>query len=205
MTDMADMTVNPEERRLEARQSPAGHKLTESQFDETLAIVGIVAREIHKSGAFRDKLSDYAHAFARSERFDTLKAEEIIRDVFKAYYQKTMNQMREDLMHHETELEWTLGEEPLSRANAVVSLIGEGPTMPFYRAYDQVAADMAASHGITETGAKELMKTAFATHHGRELYDDGKKAEDLYHKPTREAERSGRRTTTGIRRKYSRD
>lgn len=203
---MNDETDTIEERRAEIRQSPVGQRLSEDQFDDGLAIGGIVEREIHKRGAFVDKLSDYAHAFARTERFDALKAEEIIRDLFKEYYGETMNQMRERLVNRESEIEPNVGKDALHRAQSVVGLIKEAPTMPFYRAYDRAAAEMATEYGITEAGAKKMMKEAFASHEGRELYEAGKEAEELYHKPVREeAQRSQNKSFSKSRRQRTRD
>jgi hypothetical protein len=63
--------------------------LTESQTSEAFAIAGIIDREIQKSGTFRDKLTDYAHAFARGEKFDALKGETIIRDMYQVRFDRT--------------------------------------------------------------------------------------------------------------------
>lgn len=72
------------ERVAEARDSFSGRPLTNSQFDEGILIGVIVEREILRNGAFKEKLTDYSHAFARTEQFDTARAETIIRDLFKA-------------------------------------------------------------------------------------------------------------------------
>ena len=50
--------VNP--KRQEARQSYTGSRLTDSQFDEAWNISGIINREIHRSGSFREKLRRHA-------------------------------------------------------------------------------------------------------------------------------------------------
>jgi hypothetical protein len=205
---MNDDTDTIDDRRAETRQSFTGRGLTESQFDEAWALAGIMAREIRKSGTFREKLSDYAHAFARTERFDALRGEEIIRDIFKARYGETMNQMRERMVNREHEIETAIGEDALRRAQSIPDLIREAPTMPFYRAYDQAAVAMAAEHGITEAGAKQMMKAAFASyaHEGRDLYEAGKEAEKLYHKPVREeASRSQGKPFSRSRRQRSCD
>lgn len=202
---MNDKTETVDERKAEARQHPAAKNLTESQFDKTWAISGIVRREIHRSGTFREVLSDFAHAFARTERFDALKAEEMVRDIFKTRYGQTMNQMRETLMVRESEIEQAIDPDALRHAQSIIQLIREAPTMPFYRAYDQSAVAFAAEFGITEAGAKEMMKAAFASQEGRELYEAGKEAEAQYHKPAREeADRSESRSFSRSRRQMSR-
>ena len=64
--------------------------------------------------------------------------------------------------------------------------------MPFYRAYDHAAVSMAEQHNITETGAKEMMKTAYRETAGKELYDTGKELEKAHHEPVREEQRQER-------------
>jgi len=78
---VATQYIDP--NRQPARESFHGQTLTDAQFDEAYAISSVLHREIQKSGSFREKPTDYAHAFARAERFDAMKGEEILRDVFK--------------------------------------------------------------------------------------------------------------------------
>jgi len=54
-----------DDRRISARENFSGRLLTEPQFDEAMAITGIIEREIQRTGTFKEKLGDYAHAFAR--------------------------------------------------------------------------------------------------------------------------------------------
>lgn len=178
--------ISPE-RLKEARNSPTGQTLTASQFDEGSAIAGIIDREIHKSGSFRDKLTDFAHAYARSQKFDALRGELIVRDLYTVLYGQTMNETREALMEREAVLRDTGHEQALQYARSIGPRIAEGETMPFYRAYDETAVMMAKQHSITEAGAKELMKEAYRQAEGRELYDDCKELEERHHTPKREA------------------
>ncbi len=172
-----------------ARKSYTGKRLTQSQFDESWAITGIMAREIKRSGSFKDRLGDYASAFARSEKFDALKGETIIRDQFKARYGQSMNALRQDLQNREANL--TQGEKSmgLHAAINVGTRIADGDTMPFYRAYDQEAVKLSTSLNITEAGAKSLMKEEYKAHQGRDLYADCKEVEKQYHLPKVEAQR----------------
>ena len=178
--------ISPE-RLKEARNSPTGKTLTASQFDEGSAIAGIIDRGIHKSGGFRDKLTDFAHAYARSQKFDALRGELIIRDLYTVLYGQTMNQTREALMEREAVLRDTGHDQALQYARSIGPKITEGETMPFYRAYDETAVMMARQHSITEAGAKELMKEAYRQAEGRELYDACKELEERHHTPKREA------------------
>ena len=62
-------------RVAEARDSYSARLLTNGQFEEALANTHIIEREIRRSGSFKEKLGDYAHAFARMQGFDTMKGE----------------------------------------------------------------------------------------------------------------------------------
>jgi len=172
-----------------AREGFTGKRLTESQFDESWAVAGIMDREIKRSGSFKDKLGDYANAFARSEKFDALRGETIIRDQFKARYGQSMNAFREDLQTREANLTQTEKSMGLSAALDVGTNIANGDTMPFYRAFDQEAVKISNSLNITEAGAKTLMKEQYKAHQGRDLYADCKDVEKQYHLPKVEAEK----------------
>lgn len=171
----------------EARQSYTGSRLTASQFDEAWAVASVLHREIARSGSFAAKLTDYSHAFARGERFDTARGEIILRDMFTARYGESMNKMREGLLAREAALQAKGNEDALEQAKRVTALIQDGDTMPFYQAYDRASVEMAQTHGITETAAKELMKDAYKKAEGRDLYTDGKALEAEYHHPIRDA------------------
>lgn len=196
------MPIDDAERTEKARQSFTGRSLTASQLDEAVALAGIMHREIQKSGSFRDKLTDYAHSFARSERFDALRGEEIVRDVFKASYGETMNEMRERLMDKETAFADNATEkESLGYARKIIEQMGSDAELPFYRAYDRSACHMAAQHGITESGAKSFMKDSFAKSEGRELYDVAKEIEATRESRTPPAaSKSRRRPAKSLRR-----
>lgn len=186
------MTDNEQMRIMDARNSYTGKSLTDSQFDESWALAEIMHRAIRKTGSFHEKLTDYGHAFARAEKFDEMKGKVIIRDQFKARYGQTMNQMRETLKEREAALLDVAREDALQNARMIEALIRDGDTMPFYQAYDKTGGALAEKFNITETGAKELMKTAYRETEGRELYDTGKALEKQFHEPVREAERTAR-------------
>lgn len=181
--------TDAQDRITAARESFTGKTLTESQFAESWALAGVMERGIRSTGSFKDKLGDYAHAFARTEKFDMMKGETIIRDMFKARYGLTMNQMRESLMAREAEVKDQIQEPAITHAREIEGLIRDGETMPFYRAYDTQAAKMAKTYGITESGAKTMMNDAYEALEGRKLYDTGKALEEQYHLPKREADK----------------
>lgn len=189
------MTENDQMKLSDARNSFTGKTLTASQFDESWAIAGIMEREIRKTGSFREKLTDYSHAFARSEKFDQMKGETILRDMFKSRYGVTMNAMREGLMEREKIMADSSHEGALEQAQSIAGMIKDGDTMPFYRAYDHAAVSMAQKHNITESGAKTLMKEAFVKVEGRDLYEASKEVEKEFHEPARVAEQAARQAT----------
>jgi len=186
------MTKVDEMKISEVRQSVTGSKLSDSQSDESKSLAEIMRRGIRKNGKFREKLTDYSHAFARGEKFDAMKAEMIIRDQFKVQYGETMNQMRLGLKERQENLPDTANRDALEYARMIEPLIRDGDTMPFYRAYDYVGSALSEKLNITEAGAKELMTTAYRESEGKELYDFGKALEKKFHEPVREAKQQER-------------
>jgi hypothetical protein len=181
--------------RQPARDTFHGKTLTDSQFDEAYAISAILHREILKSGSFREKLTDYAHAFARDQRFDALKGEDILRDVFKGRYDQSMNQMREGLMEREAIVQNSGQDQALRHANSILAQIKDVP-QPFYKAHDAEGVGMARKHGITEIGAKKMMAETHEKDQGRTLYKAGKELEAVHYTPIIEAARAQRRVET---------
>lgn len=165
----------------------SGYQLTQSQHDESMMIAGIIAREIKHSGRFKDKLADYSNAFARNQKFDVMRAETIIRDQFKSLHGQSMNETRTALMDREAKLDANDRVRAVCSAREMGTLIRSGETMPFFRAYDEQAAQLAKSLEITEAGAKTLMKDAFQEQHGENLYQWAKAIEKEHHLPRREA------------------
>ncbi|MEO1688248.1 MAG: hypothetical protein AAFU61_10115 [Pseudomonadota bacterium] len=181
MTDMTDA-----ERA--ARESFSGKGLTETQFQEAWAISRILEAEIQRSGSFRDKLTDYAHAFSREEKFDALRGESILRDIFTARIGQSMNQLREGLSEREAQLPETARERALTCAETIGDLIRKPPTQPFYKVWDLAAVGLAREFGITQAGAKTLMKDAYFEAHRRDLYAAAKEIEAEHYHPERKPE-----------------
>lgn len=176
-----------------ARESFSGRTMTDGQLKEAIAIADILHNEIHRSGSFIEKLTDYGHAYARAERFDALKAEGMIRDTYQARYGQSLNQAREALVAREEELRESQDPAILLHAESVEQIIQDGPTAPFYKAYDQAAISLSEKLRVTQAGAKVMMKEAYVAKHGCELYARGKELEDAFHKPVREAEVAARK------------
>lgn len=171
-----------------ARESFSGKTMTDGQLREAIAIADILHGEIHRTGSFIEKLTDYAHAYARSERFDAMRAEKMIRDVYTATRGQSMNQTREGLAASEAALPDHAKPRALDCAKTIGELIQAAPTQPFYQAHDRAAVTLAGEFGITQSAAKGLMKDVFEQHHGRDLYAHGKEIEEAYHAPVRAAE-----------------
>jgi len=192
------------DRVVSARESFSGRLLTDARFGDAMSITGIIEREIKTAGKFKEKTADFAHAFARTEKFDAMKAETIIRDLFRERTGMTMNQMREGLMKREEGLSDDQKHTALSHAKEVGKMIEEGNKMPFHRAFAHQARNLADNLGITDAGAKTLMKEEFKAAQGREFYDWGKEQEKLYYTPQIEAEKQQRKSERDQTRSYQR-
>ncbi|MEM7530451.1 MAG: hypothetical protein AAF416_22930 [Pseudomonadota bacterium] len=187
-------TTDDHQARVQAaRDSFSGKTLTDGQFKEAWALTSVLRGEIDRSGSFKETLVDYAHAFARGQRFDALRGETIIRDIYQGRYGETLNATRERLIGAEENLPETARTRALVCAETIGALIQKAPTQPFYRAYDRAAVTLAGELKITQAGAKALMKEAYQAKHGRELYEVGKELEEAYHRPVREAEIAARK------------
>lgn len=181
-----------QDRLYAARESFSGRLLSDAQFDEAVAITGIIEREIRKSGAFKEKLGDYAYAYARTEKLDAVKAESIIRDLFKARTGQSMNDMRKELSEREEKLPTEKKSLALEYAQAVGTMIREGDKINFARAFAHQAQGLADQLQITDAGAKRLMKEEFGAVEDRDLYEWGKELEGQFYRPQIEAEKEAR-------------
>lgn len=181
------------EQSMAGRESFSGRPLSDAQFDNVKAITDILKRKIQRDGAFLDDLRDYAYAFARTEDIEPVRAESIIRDIFKAQNGQTMNQMREGLAERESKL--TRGQTALAYdfALATGKMIEEGDKISFNRAFNHQAAQLAGELRITHAGAKRLMKEEFkAAEADLDFYEWGKDIEERFYRPQIEAEKQQR-------------
>ncbi|MDD9911201.1 MAG: hypothetical protein OXR62_16155 [Ahrensia sp.] len=178
----------------QARDSFSGRLLTDAQFNDFVAVSGILESEIRQTGTFKEKLTDYSHALARTSNMDAMKAETTLRDIFRARTGQTMNQLREELIENEEKLP----EEARDYAREMVKQTGEaikhGDKMPFYRAYDHHAGEMAQEFNITNVGARRVMNEVFREERDSELRDWGKELEEKYYRPQIEAEKQERQS-----------
>lgn len=172
-----------------------GQTMTDAQTDIAINLANIINRHIHKTGSFREPLTDYAHAFARSEKFDAMKGETIIRDVYAAQFGRTMNATRQALIEQEKNLPESTSELAVQSARQTLEAISMGETEPFYKAYDREGSALARSLSITENAAKALMSESYHAVEGRELYGTGQELEEKYHRPRMDELRKSRETT----------
>lgn len=185
---MPPTKTNEDTRLQEARESFSGRLLTDAQFEEAIAITRIIEREVSKSGTFKDKLGDYSYAMSRTEKMDAVKAETIIRDLFKSRTGQTMNQMREKFAEREKNLPKDVKDKAYEHAARIGEHVSAGHKMTFYRAYAAEAQVFGEMLGITDAAAKMLMREAFKETEGSELYDWGKALDETYYRPQIEAE-----------------
>ena len=184
----------------EARESFSGILQTERQFQDTTAIVGIVKRRIQETGKFKDCQNDFANALARTERFDIMKADSIIRDQFKIITGVTMNQMREALMENEQKLfdrennpAKAERQKAYMAANETGRMVKEGTKMTFNRAFAHQAAQLANELNITDVGAKKFIDEVFVETENQPFREYGKELDEKYYRPQIEAEKQQRK------------
>lgn len=190
------MNETTDSQNTNPREGFSARILTDPQFEEAVAITDILQIEIHRSGTFKEKLGDYAHAFARTNKFDAARAESTLRDIFRARHGLTMNQMREGLSANEETVRKApeLTERVQGTIQDIETMVQQGEKITFARACEQHAGDLAAELGITNAGAKRLMASAFRDANDAELYDWGKELDERFYRPQIEAEKQSRRS-----------
>lgn len=188
------------QRVQEARSSFTGLLLTDRQNEDVKAVVGVLARRIQERGSFIEPLNDYAHALARTESFNPVKADEVLREQFKILHGKTMNAMREELKQNEDKLfdrASNPAEAEKQKAHEAVmatsEMVQHGTKITFNRALAHHAAPLARELGITDMGAKKLMAETLQEREGRDLYEFGKQLDVQYFQPQIEVEKLQRR------------
>ena len=164
-------------------------RLLDGEMEDAKAICGIIARDIRKTGSFFEARENYAFAYSKGKKINPDQAQSVLNDIFKAQHGQSMNQMREALIAKD---QTVMPDQALPYVQQITSLIQAGDTMPFYKALDQAAGEMANDLGITQKRAKTLMSDAHAQSQGRKLYDVGKELEATYHTPVAEAQKARR-------------
>lgn len=191
----------PDEARhaAEARMSFSGRLLTDRQFDDAMAITGIIERRIEETGTFKDCLNDFTNALARTERFDAMKADSIIRDLFKIRTGMTMNEKREGLMERETKLfdrKNNPAEAERQKAHQAALEAGKtvetGNKITFHRALNFESVQLAGELDVTHVAAKKLIQQSFEETENRPLREWGDELDEKHYRPQIEAEKKER-------------
>lgn len=214
------MNILYEPRELEgvaqSRESFPARIRTDTEFDDVIAITGIIEREIKTNGKFKDKLTDFSAALARTASFDVVQADTIVRDMFKARTGQTMKQMLDGLLQRERALFGAPAQKPAlsndftaveavpgnvtgdqkarayKAANDAGLMVSEGRLLTFNRAVSYEAAVLATELGVTEAGAKRFIKEIFTETENRDFWEWGKELDSKYFYPQVEAERQRR-------------
>lgn len=189
------------ERVAEARMSFSARLLTERQFDDVMAITGILERRIEERGNFKDCLNDFSNAIARTERFDAVKADTIIRDLFKLRTGMSLNAMREAFLQKEKEqydesgaLRAPVREKAYQAALDAGNMVETGNKITFHRAVSFEAAQLATELTVTHAAAKKMMEQSFEEMDGRALREYGEELEEKFYRPQIEALKNERST-----------
>ncbi len=199
---MENMFTPEEAKRVaEARMSFSGRLLTDRQFNDFIAVTGIIERRIEETGSFVDPLNDYANALARTERFDAVKSGNTIRELFKLRTGLTMNAMREEFLEREAALfdrENNPAEQERQKAyRAGVEagrMVETGDKITFYRALNHEAVQLAKQLSITHVGARKFIDESFEEIEGRSLSEWGRELDEKYYRPQIESEKKQRAT-----------
>ena len=183
---------SPQALTHDARECFSARLLTDAQYFECKSVARIIEREILYSGTFKEKLGDYAYAFARSQKFDVAKAETILRDVFKASTGQSMNQMRESLAKGLEAIDDDHRQQAHQNACDIGDIMENGDKLTFNRVLASQAQNLAREFGITDIAAKRIMSDDFNKAEGSKLYDWGKELDEQFFRPQIDAEKRQR-------------
>jgi len=182
------------------REHFSARLLRDDTFQDVMAITEIMEHEINRTGKFKEKLSEYSIALARGEKFDTMKAEGIIRDLFKERVGVSMNQMREQLVKHEETYTDADQQRTVRMPNEIKTLMEQHHKMTFQRAFSQKASELGIELGVTDHRAKTLIRNEFEQANDGKFYDYGKSLDESIYRPqidaSKQAASFNRRTRT---------
>lgn len=200
-----------------ARESFAGRTLTYRQYTDMEMMALMVGRRIDEAGSFNDCLKHISHMISCVEPYDSQRAENILRDIFKAITGETYNQHRLALLENEEKLfnrtenvkdGYEAKDELALALKAVQELANEietGDKLSFRRLYGDKAAELGRMLSITAIGAKRLMKEAFESQNEQSIEDFGQELDERFYHPKVDAEiRANRRNRSNRSEFYSR-
>ncbi|MEO1143146.1 MAG: hypothetical protein AAFW66_12515, partial [Pseudomonadota bacterium] len=176
---MAEQTRQEQDKpdSTEQERAPLQERLTTARNDESHMLAAIIKREIEHSGRFKDKLANYADAYARTDgNISAYAAEEIIREQFRNNWGHDMKDHLDALNQREASLTEQERKKGVEHADRTLTGIREDG-LRWWRAQDREARSMATHYNITEAGAKRIMKEEFKRERGQDLYDVAKTVE----------------------------
>ena len=186
-------TPKEAERVATSRDSFSGRLLSDPHHEEAMLITCVIEKAIQATGKFKVMVKEYAAAYASTkDKLDDIRAEKVIRDLFKERTGMSMNQMREMFVQREENLTDTQRRTAFPYASDIGPMIENGNKLSFHRAYSHQAKSLAVELNITDLGAKRLMSEQFEAVKGEKLYDWGKDHETRFYKPQMEAEKQAR-------------
>jgi len=131
---------------------------------------------------------------ARSEKFDAVKAETILRDLFRERTGQSMNQMREKLVKGEEAISDDQRQQAYKHACDIGEMVEKGDKLTFHRALSGQTQIIAKEFGITDAAARAIMAEEFNAAENSKLYDWGKELDEQFFRPQIEAEKVERET-----------
>lgn len=186
--------ISPEDREKATRESFSGRMLTNRLHADFVAVTKIIERGIHESGTFVDQLGDYSYAIARSQRFDAVKAETILRDLFRERTGQTMNQLREQLTKREENLTPAEKSRGLIYGAEIADILERGDKLTFSRVLAEQAERYGDELGITHAKARSIMAEAYEAVEDGSFYDWGKELDKRFFQAQVDAEKAERST-----------
>lgn len=186
--------ISPEDREKETRESFSGRMLTNRLYADFVAVTKIIERGIHESGTFVDQLGDYSYAIARSQRFDAVKAETILRDLFRERTGQSMNQLREQLTKREESLTPSEKSRGLIYGAEIADILERGHKLTFNRVLAEQAERYGDELGITHAKARSIMAEAYEAVEDGSFYDWGKELDKRFFQAQVDAEKAERST-----------
>ncbi|MEM7069448.1 MAG: hypothetical protein AAF478_11250 [Pseudomonadota bacterium] len=174
-----------------SRNSFSGNILPEPDFDEAMFITLVIEKGIQHKGKYAETLNEYAAAFSHTkDNMTVVRAERIIRDLFRERTGLWMKEMLEGFTHRENNLTNEQKNIAYPYASEIASMIENGNKISYNRAVSHQARQCALELNITDAGAKRLMAEQFEEVQGISLHQWGRELDEKFYKPQIEAEKA---------------
>lgn len=187
-----NLTHDEVKRIPETRESFSCRLLTDPQFHEGLAIVSIMKHRIQTEDGFKKAFESFVETYSRTNNIEIMRAQTVLREMFKGITGQTMNQMREDLAKNAENLTDGQRQRCYDAACDIADMMEKGDKLTFHRACSHQAQQLATEFNITASAARRTMSEEFKAAEGIELYDWGKELDEQFYRPQIEAEKAER-------------